>query len=358
VSTEAEYQPWWRFFGPWPLQPLPIGGIAALLSVALGLKDGLWLEQGVNLFAGLATLIAVSGIFAISKRFAPEMVAHPLGYVLVLVSTATIVTAIRETAGVIPGSQDPVLRIASAIVLGTLFFAFLQGVLGSSQGRLRRENERASRAVTELREQQQALLKADEAVRQQVAVVLHDHVQAGLVSACLRLQVVRRQKDSPAEQQREVAEVIAQLEQLRALDLRRAVRALSPNLRDVDMQTVLEELADSWAPAIDVATTVVGELPRNREVRLGIYRIAEQGLLNVAAHARAQRCEIGVGVDEDIVITVDDDGIGVPSDVTPGLGSTLIETWCRTLGGSWGWQASPLGGARLRAVLPLSAVSA
>lgn len=129
---------------------------------------------------------------------------------------------------------------------------------------------------------------------------------------------------------------------------------MSPNLQDVDMATALEELAETWAPGMAIEVVVDGKVPRDHDLRLGVYRIVEQALLNAASHGHARTCAISVQVKDDVVIQVDDDGSGLPDNPTPGLGSTLIATWCRTLNGSWRWEESPAGGVRLRASLPLS----
>ena len=348
-------EPWWRFFGPWPLQPLPVSGIVGLFTFGLGLKDAPWIEQGPAILSGAAVTLVGWLILASARRWASGIVALPSGYVAVFVVTSLSASTIRLIGGVLPGSPDLRISFTSAAIMSVLALIVIQGILGSAQDRLRRENTRATAAVTALQQQQMALLKADEAVRQQVAIVLHDQVQAGLVSACLRLQTARSADESVVEQQRAIGEVIRQLEQLRALDLRRAVRSLSPNLRDVDMQTSLEELADTWSPSMKVEVSIVGQVPKDRDLRLGAYRIVEQALLNAASHGRAKACRIEVTVCDRVLIGVDDDGLGLADDVTAGLGSTLLDAWCRTLGGSWHWEVSALGGVRTYAELPLPA---
>lgn len=348
-------EPWWRFFGPWPLQPLPVAGITSLLSIALGLDSGPWVEQWPNLVVGGVVALVLWALLASARRWASEVVARWLGYIGVLALASLVVTAIRFSSGVLPGSTDPAQRFVAPAISTTIFLIVVQGILGSAQARLRRENARATEAIDSLQQQQMALLKADEAVRQQVAVVLHDRVQAGLVSACLRLQTARSADESVVEQQRAIGEVIRQLEQLRALDLRRAVRSLSPNLRDVDMQTALEDLAEVWSPGVSVEVRIAGEVPKDRDLRLGSYRIIEQGLLNAVSHGRATTCRIDVTVTDRVMIGVDDDGVGLGDDAAAGLGSALLDTWCRTLGGSWHWEVSALGGVRTYAELPLPA---
>ena len=350
-------EPWWRFFGPWPLQPLPVASIVGIFAIGLGLDDLPWLQQGPTFVSGATVALVAWLILTSARRWVRGIVARPGGYIAVFVVTSLVVSTIRFIGRVLPGNQYTGIGFTGAVISSTLFLIVLQGILGSAQDRLRRENTRANEAVIALEQQRTALLKADEAVRQQVAIVLHDRVQAGLVSACLRLQAARSGDESIEEQQRAVGEVIRQLEQLRALDLRRAVHSLSPNLRDVDMQTSLEELADMWAPSMKVEVSIDGWVPKDADLRLGAYRIVEQALLNAASHGHAQRCRVTLEVTDRLRIRVGDDGVGLPTDPTPGLGSTLLDTWCRTLNGTWRWEESPLGGVCLRVELPLPGVT-
>lgn len=331
-----------------------MAGIVGLMSIALGLEPGPWFEQWPNVLTGIAVVLLIWVILVAASKWASSLVMRPTGYVLLSIILALVITSVRAFADVIPGSLDVGQRVAASVTTSTMFFILVQGILGTASARLSREVSRANAAISQLQQQQAALIRADESVREQVAVVLHDQVQAGLVSACMRLQAVRSDGSSAGDQTQVVSEVISQLEQLRALDLRRAVRSLSPNLQDVDMATALEDLAEAWAPALDIDITVEGAVPRDHDLRLGAYRIVEQALLNAAGHGRASACSISIGASDELLICIDDDGAGLPDNPAPGLGSTLVTTWCRTLGGSWGWEQSPMGGVRLYASLPLS----
>jgi Signal transduction histidine kinase len=262
TSTESDRTPWWRFFGPWPLQPLPVAAIVGLMSIALGLDPGPWIEQWPVALAGSAVGVLIWAILSAASRWVSNLVMRPVGYVGLFVLLAVAVTSVREFVDVIPGTIEPAPRIVVISIVTTLFFILVQGILGTASARLSREMSRANRAIVQLQEQQTALLRADESVREQVALVLHDQVQAGLVSACLRLQAVRSDPQAEAEHHQAITEIIHQLEQLRALDLRRAVRSLSPNLQDVDMATALEDLAETWAPGMDIEVVVEGKVPK------------------------------------------------------------------------------------------------
>lgn len=352
VSMGNKQRSRWSFLGPWPLQAIPLAATVGLLTIALGLDVGPWFAQKSTIAVGVATGLLTWAILAAAARWLPTIVSNPVGYVAVLVGLALVITSVRVVADIAPVNPDLPVRFTGTAIANAVFLLIFQTIFGSVHARLREETARANRAVEIVEEQRGVLLRADEQVRRQVAIALHDRVQGGLVSACLRLQMVLRQEDPPQEQLHEIAAVITQLEQLRALDVRRAVRSLSPNLRDIDMQTSLEELADTWTSSLDVNVHIDGRLPKDPELQLGIYRIIEQGLLNVASHAGAERCDVDVRAGDIVVVTIDDDGVGLPVNPTQGLGSVLLTTWCKTLGGRWWWGASPLGGVCLHAELP------
>ena len=52
-----------------------------------------------------------------------------------------------------------------------------------------------------------------------------------------------------------------------------------------------------------------------------------------------------------LTVTVADDGAGLPAVVAPGFGTTLIDTWFRVLGATWGRQ-SRAGGVTVVVRIP------
>ena len=204
--------------------------------------------------------------------------------------------------------------------------------------------------------QQEQILKADEDARRQVADLLHDRVQAGLIAACLELQALpedEKQKDAT------IVTIVQRLENLRGIDVKRAARALSPSLQDVDLHASLRELAAQYEPRMETSVDVssaVEERVTEPEVRLGLYRLTEQALMNAAVHGHAQHVDVSIRVTDDstIVWEVRDDGRGLKDgQTTQGLGSALMTTWMRRLGGQWSLSARDDGGAVCRASIPL-----
>ena len=326
---------WWQWIGPWPLRPVPVGLIAGLFALATTAFSLTAQTAPRFLASGIAVGVVSGGMLWVAQRIAPRAVTHRAGFFLVVAMTALAANAVRFLTGTnldfpnFIGVSNFVFTWARSVV----FLIIILAILGASQRRLQAEVDRADDALAALRQQAEALLTADEEVRRQVSLLLHDRVQAGLIAACLRL---RRSLKPIPDRDAEVARVVDQLEELRTLDVRRAVHALSPNLSEVDLVSALEELSETYRPAMTVTCTQAPGTDVPEGLRLGIYRVVEQCLLNSAMHGDAEHCTIDIGyAGPDIIVTVTDDGVGMPSGATSGFGTTLIDTWCRVLGAQW-----------------------
>lgn len=328
---------WWQWIGPWPLRPLAIGILTAVFALATTAYSLTIATAPRNVAAAVAAGAFGGGVMWLARRFAPGAVTTLPGYLVAVAAAAlagNVVRLLTDTMLTFP-NFSPWANFIATWARSIPFVLIFLAILGASQRRLQAQVDRADDAVEALQQQAEALLVADEEVRRQVALVLHDRVQAGLIAACLRL---RRTIGTPTDRDAEIAGVVDQLEELRTLDVRRAVYALSPNLREVDLQTALEELGDTYRPAMSVTATVTDDVTIPYDVRLGIYRIVEQCLLNSAIHGRAGNCAIAIRYavpGEALLVTVTDDGSGLERGDKPGFGTTLIDTWCRVLGATW-----------------------
>lgn len=339
-STVAEPLRWWQWIGPWPLRPLAVGLLTGIFALAT--TSYLLTFPSAPQIIGSAVLAggSVGLTMWLVQRMAPMAVQSMIGYLLAVAIAAVVGNAVRVVTGtILPFPQmDPVSNFLFTWLRSVGFGLIILAMLGASQRRLKRQAE--------------ALLTADEEVRRQVALVLHDRVQAGLISACLRL---RRTMGSDAVRDEQVRQVAEELERLRALDVRQAVYALSPNLDEVDLVTAIDELADTYRPAMVIDVDLASGVTVPPHLKLGIYRIVEQGLLNAAIHGRAHRCTVRIATHRgSLAVRVLDDGSGMPTRVRPGFGTTLIDTWCRILGGSWSRTGTADGGTELRVLLPVS----
>ena len=351
-STVRSQRRWWQYVGPWPLYPLADGLVAGL--IALSVRSYIMTVQTVPLEILTAAIFGaiVFVVLALARRLVPRFITSFPGYALALIVAITVATLVRFAQGYVPDYAGLTTGgdIVFAIIRTAVGLFVIQAIIGTLQERLQRQVDATQEAYDVVEAQAEALLKADEEVRRSVATLLHDRVQGGLLAACLRLQSIAQ--TSP-ESRDEVDRLIHELEELRALDVRRAVRTLSPNLRDIDLETAIRELVEPYSPPVDITVTIPRDVIGDPTTRLAAYRIIEQGVLNAIDHGQAGRIEIAIkSQPTHTEVIVIDDGRGVDPEHASGFGTTLIDTWCRALGGSWHLQPLRDGGTGLSVILP------
>lgn len=337
-----------RFLGPYEIQPLVLGPIMGLffLTYALGIFNGRYgndlelITYGVLPAVVIGALIGVIavGFRAVQRRFGVTWVNF-LGALVILGFVAPISRGVFEF---LPQLPDGAQAIPLTMLRSFLGLWLISAVTGRITVRLHTQVQETESALALAREQQIQIIAADEEARRQVAIILHDRVQAGLITSCLELQALSAELGP--ENEARLDPMIRRLEQLRTFDVRDAARVLSPNLEDIDLQTALEELALQFEavltidvdvdPAMDLDRAVIGSgLP------LAAYRIVEQGLLNAVVHAAASRVDIRITrTSAGCTVRVADDGVGMIRNAGSGLGSTLVTTWTRAMHGEWRWE--------------------
>lgn len=264
---------------------------------------------------------------------------HWGGYVAFLLMMGTTVPLVRTYYPSAPDLPSGSLGVFPPYVRAVIAMFLINMLINLASQRLQDQVDATQEALEIAREQQLQILTADEDARRQISSLLHDRVQAELIAVCLEMRRVSQQL--PGTEQSALDPLIQRLETLRSLDLRNAARSLSPDLDAVDLQTAIEELAMPFEASLLVVVDVDATIDEHRHelgqsLLLACYRVVEQGLLNVAAHAQASRVDIHVVRDEDVVrVSVVDDGVGLRQDVPRGLGSVVITTWVRAMRGDW-----------------------
>ena len=360
-------------FGPWPIRPVLVAFICfVIFQYAAGVGA---VAQDNIVSAGLSAIpvnalraLVIAAVLALLRevhhRYTHGKPLGRLGYVVIMVLTSISVGTTRflfdrEVAEVSPGLYVAfVLRAFIALTI-------VNSSLGVTDARLRSQMRQTDTALELVQSQRSAVLEAEERARQSVATLLHDRVQAGLVAAMLQLRQLTKSLDD--EDSAKVQSVIADIEAIRTRDVRAASRQLSPDLRNLTLNQALKVLASTYAPAMKVSIEV-NEIDldsidtatsdgQQRPLRLGLYRIVEQALLNAAAHGRASSVSVvGWRQGSEFVLTVTDDGVGLTNEpVIPGSGSVIIDAWTAALGGTWVLEAGQHG-AVLTACFPESMV--
>jgi len=327
---------WWQYVGPWPMYPIPVLVVLSTISMAAQLHR---LTADAFVFFVLDSLVfgfVSASVLWFSRRWLSSLSRGYVGYFATILVAANLAVLSRVFQGVLIDYEGVSLVNEFGVFVIRVFvlICLVQTVLGVLERRLGQQVSATQRALALVEQQSEALLQADEEIRRSVAALLHDRVQGGLLAACLRLR--RSAEASNAQSAADVAQVISELEQLRAIDVRRAVRALSPNVSELDLEAVLNELADVYRPAVDISVLLNLDFRPEPQLALGVYRISEQALMNSVSHGVADAVQISVSSDtESVNVSITDDGVGMDLPAITGFGSTLIDTWCRTLSGSW-----------------------
>ena len=128
-------------------------------------------------------------------------------------------------------------------------------------------------------------------------------------------------------------------------------------LDDLGLIPALEWQARETSRRTDMEVEVhAGEMPDTLpdRVRVGIYRLVQETLQNVATHSHAKQVKVIVNCDRQRVeVEISDDGVGFQPERTRGMGILGMEERVRQLGGSFDLRSSPGEGTTVRAVLPI-----
>src|SRR6185369_5009498 len=145
-----------------------------------------------------------------------------------------------------------------------------------------------------------------------------------------------------------------------------AMHGLIPRLMPLSLDTLglaatLENLVRDWQRRYpSVALTLRHDLPIDLgpSATLAMYRVVQEGLINALRHARATQVHMSLEADaQRIVVTVSDDGVGLPQEWSrPGhFGLRGLAERIRHLGGTLSIGNHEPRGACLIAEIPLAA---
>ena len=192
--------------------------------------------------------------------------------------------------------------------------------------------------------------------RQRLARDLHDAISQTLWTASLISDVL------PAlwEQDRERA--LADLDKLRRLnrgalaEMRMLLLELRPSaLAESDLGDLLHKLAESTMSRkkLDVTVTIDGRPHCPPDVKIGLYRIAQESLNNIVRHARAANAAIALRCEQQqLVMTISDDGRGFDpgQESADHLGLTFMAERAQGIGATLTIQSHPTGGTTIGVV--------
>jgi signal transduction histidine kinase len=256
-------------------------------------------------------------------------------------------------------------RLAVALAVSASVLLLVAAYAGRLEQRLRAQRDRDARLSHELQDAHSRLVQVQEEERRVIARELHDEVGQVLTAVKFELGLVQRAMGarglSPVpliEAQNVTATAINTVRDLSHL--------LHPvALDDLGLVAAVDVLLRGMARrhAIQVELTHDGlERRPDPPTEVAAYRIVQEALTNVARHAQAGSCRVGLRRQGDaLVVDVVDDGVGFEcggADSPPsGLGLLGMRERAVQCGGSLEISTRPGAGTRVHAELPLLAVA-
>jgi signal transduction histidine kinase len=194
--------------------------------------------------------------------------------------------------------------------------------------------------------------------RARIARDLHDHVIQRLFGTGLGLQALAAAIPEHAETLDDAIDSI----DAAIADIRTAVFTLRPRTQPTSIRHHLLDIATEFTPSLGVPPqmTFAGpvDLVVAGDLAEDILAVVREALSNIARHAHAETAIVDLTVtDEEITVTIDDDGVGIPASGGRASGTANLASRAQARGGGFTFESSPIGGARALWHVPLASGS-
>ena len=230
-------------------------------------------------------------------------------------------------------------------------------VIASSAAQSIRTQRELAATIAEIEWQTQQLREDLSRVQRSAGEIVHGRVQGRIVAAAMVLSMqsnkLAQGQPSAAEQTPiALAEATAILGEAR--DDIRSIQHDDDVANSLGIVDLLDTVGRAWRGVVDVDVHVspAAVAAINDDDRLGtrIAEILREAVSNAARHGAARSIAIELSLSNQLLqITAVDDGLGVKSEIEPGLGLSQISR----AHGDWHLQAGPDRGAVLTVSLPL-----
>lgn len=245
----------------------------------------------------------------------------------------------------------PVALLVLAVGLGWLSWRRYQQTLVQLHARQVAEHRLAS-ALAENRELAHQHLRIQEAERKHLARELHDEL--GQYLNAIKLDAVSIGESDASTR------IVQSVDHVHSV-VNDMIRRLRPaGLDELGLTDALENCVDHWRqrlPNARFTLRTAGTFDGLSELlNVTLYRLVQEGLTNSYKHAAATRIDVTLRREEDIVLTVQDDGRGTDlSQRKAGFGLNGMRERVELLGGRFDMHSTRGGGFTIEAHLPATA---
>ena len=219
---------------------------------------------------------------------------------------------------------------------------------------------KAVQLSSELQRSRERLILAREEERRRLRRDLHDGLGPTLASLSQRIDAASSLVTRQPEEAVALLQTIKGQMRGTISDIRRLVYALRPPV--LDEFGLISAIRDHTIPSQQSSGVQISLItpevlpPLSAATEVASFRIVEEALTNVVRHAQAQQCQICLeqrGTDE-LVITITDNGRGLPEAYQVGVGMHSMRERAEELGGTFIVETRPTGGTVVSVSLPIS----
>jgi signal transduction histidine kinase len=218
---------------------------------------------------------------------------------------------------------------------------------------------RNTQLTADLQRSRQNLVTAREEERLRLRRDLHDGLGPALASVVWQAESARDAIHTNPSEAAQLLESSIEQAQAALADIRRLVYGLRPPaLDELGLVGALEQSARQHQQ-ISVAIDVVDPFPAlPAAVEVAAYRIVQEAIKNAIEHGKARNCLVCLALDGrpapgSLCLTIQDDGLGLPEVITPGVGLASMRERAEELGGAFNIHPRRAGGTEVVVCLPL-----
>ena len=205
--------------------------------------------------------------------------------------------------------------------------------------------------ITRRKEQEQRILEISEREQRRIGQDLHDGLGQHLAGMELMVQALEQKLASRSKTDAAQAAKIAEHVRDAIRQTKSLARGLSPvNLEANGLMSALQELANNVQNMFRVRCHFRCDKPvlvHENSIATHLFRIAQEAISNAIKHGKANEIEIALSAaPAPVVLSVKDNGVGVPSDLSraTGMGLRIMNYRAAVIGGSLAVQRDPKGG--------------
>jgi signal transduction histidine kinase len=285
------------------------------------------------------------------------------GVILSALSVTVWIVGDIEAGAVYSSSSVPIWNASTAItsfLIVVWLLHRLHSLLNQLEDRIR-QGTAALRQEMKMRERlEKDVTEAAERESQRIGHELHDSLGQHLTATSLSLQVLSgKLAEASLPQAKDADAGIELIEE--AIDLtRKLAKGLFPlELEGEGLTGALRELCRSTAERYNIKCEFNGDTQTpalNSTTATHLYRIAQEALTNAIKHGHVSQVAVGLSrLDGDLILSVTDDGTGLPESIPDdrGLGLRIMASRAGMIGGTFSVKNRNEGGTMVMCQLPL-----